>query len=165
MPVIFTEGKLQFTFNNVVSARKFDGADHGLGHCMRAVDFIVELGDRYYFIEVKDPQSYPASADNYLQDFTSERIDEDLKRKYRDSFLYEWASGRADKPIYYLMLIGLDTLTSQHLYARQNAMEGKLPLLKHAPPKWTRSIIAGCGVFNIDAWNRRFPNYPVQRLP
>ena len=33
----FTEDDLQITFPNVVSARKFDGPDHGLSHCMMAV--------------------------------------------------------------------------------------------------------------------------------
>lgn len=35
----FTENDLRTTFTNVVSARKFDGLDHGLSHCMKAVDF------------------------------------------------------------------------------------------------------------------------------
>ena len=42
-------------------------------------------------------------------------IDEDLKYKYRDSFLYEWAAGRVDKPVDYLILIALDSLTVTEL--------------------------------------------------
>ncbi len=87
----FTEDDLQITFTNVVSARKFDGLDHGLSHCMKAVDFIVELPDHYLYIEFKDPQN-PAGSDPeggaYLQRFKKGQIDEDLKYKYRDSFLY-----------------------------------------------------------------------------
>ena len=165
MSIILTEGKLQFTFNNVISARKFDDSTHRLSQCMKAVDFVVERGDCYQFIEVKDPQACPSSAANYIQSFASGQIDEDFKYKYRDSFLYEWASGRADKHIYYLMLIGLDTLTNQHLYSRQRAMEAKLPLLSRAVPQWIRPIVKGCGVFNIADWNQRFPDYPVRRLP
>ena len=52
----FTEDNLQVTFNNVVQARR-DGIGHGLTHCMKAVDFIVELHDRYLFIEFKDPDN------------------------------------------------------------------------------------------------------------
>lgn len=165
MSIILTEGRLQFTFNNVVDARKFDGSAHGLSDCMKAVDFIVERDDRYLFIEVKDPQACPSSIDGYRESFISGQIDEVFKYKYRDSFLYEWASGRADKPIYYLMLIGLDTLTGRHLHTRQRAMEGKLPSARRNIPQWARPIVTGCGVFNIAAWNRRFPDYPVQRLP
>ena len=43
-----TEGDLQITFNNAIVCRKFDDhLAHGLSHCMKAVDFIVELHDRY----------------------------------------------------------------------------------------------------------------------
>ena len=51
----FTEDDLQVTFNNVVHARRFDDSSHGLSHCMKVVDFVVELHDRYLFIEFKDP--------------------------------------------------------------------------------------------------------------
>ena len=52
----FTEGDLRVEFRNVVAARKFDGGDHGLSHCMQAVDFVVERSDSYLFVEFKDPQ-------------------------------------------------------------------------------------------------------------
>lgn len=165
MSIILTEGQLQFTFNNVLDVRKFDDSTHGLSDCMKAVDFIVERVDRYQFIEVKDPQAYPSSVADYIQRFTSGQIDEEFKYKYRDSFLYELASGRAKKPIHYFMLIGLDMLTVQQLHNRQKEMEGKLPLQGRDIPQWIRPIVEGCGVFNIAAWNWRFPDYPVQRLP
>ena len=41
-----TEGELEFVFESAVSARKFDGPDHDLSHCMKAVDFIVEFQDQ-----------------------------------------------------------------------------------------------------------------------
>lgn len=44
---VLIEGNLQITIPGAVQARKFDdGASHGLTHCMKAVDFIVELADR-----------------------------------------------------------------------------------------------------------------------
>ena len=50
---VFTERGLEITFNNVLDARKFE--DHGFTQ-MKAVDFVVELPDRYLFIEFKDPE-------------------------------------------------------------------------------------------------------------
>ena len=93
---VFTEGNLEITFNNVVSASKFE--DHGLT-CMKAVDFLVELPDRFLFIEFKDPQSPQAKnpSSEYESKFKSGKLDQNLKYKYRDSFLYEWAEGRATK--------------------------------------------------------------------
>ena len=165
MSIILTEGQLQFTFNNVISARKFDDSTHGLSNCMKAVDLIVERDDRYLFIEVKDPQAYPPSIADYIEDFIVGRVDEGFKYKYRDSFLYEWASGRADKPIYYFMLIGLDILTPEQLLARQAAMETKLPSIERGIPQWTRPIVTRCSVFNVATWNQHLPDYPVRRLP
>lgn len=94
---VLTEGSLQITIPSGIPARKFDDVNHGLAHCMKAVDFIIELSDRYLFIEFKDPQHPQSNATDrrkFIQKFLSGHIDEDFKYKYRDSFLYEWASGK-----------------------------------------------------------------------
>jgi hypothetical protein len=164
-----TEGDLRITITeDVVNARKFDGpANHSLSHCMKAVDFIVELADLYLFIEIKDPQDPQVPSrglKSFVQEFQSGQIDEDFKYKYRDSFLYEWASGRANKPIHYLILIGLDTLSNLSLLDRRRALERNLPLLGTNSSAWIRPIANFCGVFNIESWNRSFPDYQVTRL-
>ncbi|MCY4652643.1 MAG: hypothetical protein OXC95_05705 [Dehalococcoidia bacterium] len=162
-----TERDIQITFSEgVVDARKFDDSSHGLSHCMKAVDFIVELADRYLFIEVKDPQAPQVPGqrlEEFIQEFLSGEIDEELKYKYRDSFLYEWASGRANKPIHYLILVGFDRLTDAILIDTTRALQRILPLLGPGASAWTRPIASFCGVFNIESWNRTFPDYPVTR--
>lgn len=168
MPTLLTEGNLQITIADtagIVNWRKFDGPEHRLSHCMQGVDFIIELSDRYQFIEIKDPQHPQSSASDYGQRFNQGGIDRDFVYKYRDTFLYELASGRADKPIYYLMLIALDTLKPADLQTRQRAMQSKLPLLGPGGRQWRRPIVKDCAVFNMDAWNRHLPQYPVTRTP
>ncbi len=162
---VLEEGSLQVSFD--VPAWKFDGSTHGLSHCMKAVDFIVELPDRYLFIEFKDPDNPGAKAKDrseFISRFEGGQIDEDLKCKYRDSFLYEWAAGRAEKPIHYLVLVAIEGLREPELMARANALGRKLPLLGPQSGSWTRSIVSTCHVFNIASWNRMFPNYPVTRV-
>ena len=61
--MIFTEGDLEIDIPDVVSGGKFDGAGHGLNRCMEAVDFVVELADRYLFVKLKDPQHPLREAD------------------------------------------------------------------------------------------------------
>ncbi len=159
---VFTEGGLQITFNNVLDVRKFE--DHGLT-IMKAVDFLVELPDRYLFIEFKDPEdsgAFPVNADP-VQAFRRGELDQDLKYKYRDSFLYEWATGKTDKPSYYYVLVALRWLSTAHLTRRTAALKQALPV--GVPSEWLRSIVSDCGVFNIASWNRNFPDYPVRRLP
>ncbi len=166
-----TEGNLQITFPRGANARKFDDESHGLSHCMKAVDFIVELTDRVSFIEIKDPEHPCAPSEDrkaFLEKFQSERLDKDLVYKFRDSFLYEWACERIDKPIDYWILIASETLTKAHLGPRTEAIKRKLPLSRELPEsakkQWKREIVAKCGVFNICTWNKYFPNYPVKRI-
>lgn len=164
---VFNEGELQLTVHGAVDARKFDDNDvHGLSHCMKAVDFVIELDDRYLFVEFKDPQSSrsgEAERKAYIRNFQAGRLDEDLKHKYRDSFLYEFAAGRADKPIDYLILIALNTLTDPLLRARKRQLERKLPVRGPEGRAWPRPFVRSCTVFNIDSWNRHLPKYPVER--
>ncbi len=49
----FTEGDLRIDFSGATGGRKFDGPDHRLSHCMKAVDLVVELPDHYLFVEVE----------------------------------------------------------------------------------------------------------------
>ena len=165
MTTVLQERDLQITINHAEAARRFDGPDHRLTHCMKAVDFVIELSDRLLFVEFKDPQ-HPGATSQSRQDFInnlqSGSLDEELKYKYRDSFVYEWAAGRASKPIYYMVLIALDTLTSADLDRRTNDLKRKLPA--RVPSNWVRSIVQDCAVFNLDSWNARFPNFQVSRL-
>ena len=164
---VFTEGDLQITVSDAVSVRKFDDDAHGLSHCMKAVDFIIELPDRFLFIEFKDPDAPnipPPDRAEFVESLIAGRRDEDFKYKYRDSFLYEWAAGRADKPVYFLALIAQHDLSPGDMTRRTAALEQILPLRLPESVTWTRPIVDGCGVFNIATWNRYFPDYPVTRL-
>ena len=163
------EGNLQITFPQGAQARKFDdGASHGLSHCMKAVDFIVEEADRVSFIELKDPEhpnAKEARRNKFIQKFQSGNLDEDLKYKYRDTFLYQWAAERVDKPIDYWVIIALDTLTEAELSARTDDLKRKLPLKGPPSGEWKRPIVTDCMVFNIDTWNRHQPRFPLSRIP
>ena len=164
---VFTEGKLQLTVNDAVTARKFDDHSHGMSHCMKAVDFVIEHDDHYVFIEFKDPQNpgdEESEADNFIEQFKSGKIDEDFKYKYRDSFLYEWMSGRAEKPIDYFVLFALDSLETALLSRRTDDMNRKLPLPGPGGQAWCRPFVRSCAVFNIASWNKNLPQYPVVRL-
>lgn len=162
------EGNIEITFPATAKARKFDDASHGLSHCMKAVDFIAELSDRYYFIEFKDPHKPgvpPKQREEYVKKFLAGSIDEELKYKYRDSFLYEWAAGRVEKPIHYLVLVAIDSLTDADLLARTDDLKRKIPLSCPISGSWQRSFVASCAVFNIAAWNKHVSACPVSRIP
>jgi len=161
------EGNLELKLPAGIKGRKFDDEHHGLSHCMKAVDFIVELPDRLFFIEVKDPGDPHAAAkrrEAFINRFQSGELDEDLKYKYRDTFLYEWASGNVNKPVYYLIVVAVSTLTPAELLARTEELQRKLPVNGPTSGAWKRQIAAGCSVFNIETWNKNLKDYPVTRI-
>lgn len=162
------EDDLKVTLPAGTTSRKFDDETHGLSHCMKAVDFIVELADRVLFIEFKDPDNptaaHPQNPAEFIKGFLSGRLDADLQYKYRDSYLYEMASGRADKPVYYFVLIGAQALSDADLLARTDALKNKLPVLGVNGKAWKKPFVAGCAVMNLQAWNRALPNYPASRV-
>lgn len=165
---VLSERDLRITLPAGVTGRKFDdGSTHSLTHCMKAVDFIVELDDRTLFIEFKDPDDPAAAPERqqlFMEEYRSGALDNKLKAKYRDSFLYEWGSGRVSKPIYYLVLIGASALTEADLLARTDALRRQIPVLGPSDKPWKKSFVAGCAVMNIAAWNKALPQYPVSRL-
>ena len=132
---------------------------------MKAVDFIVELHDRYLFVEVKDPldpQATRTRTRHFLNRFNSGAIDESLKYKFRDSFLYEWASGRTTKPVDYFVII--DGVSKPLLLRRTEALKRNIPDLGPNGKQWSSRFVHRIGVFDIAAWNRKFPDYQIVRL-
>ena len=164
----FNEGDFQLDFSDprVLSARKFDNDDHDLSHCMKAVDFVIELDDHYIFIEVKNPDHPKATSETQkkfclkLRDGT---LCNDLKYKYRDSFLYEWATGRANKPIDYYILIAMRSLSEADLCNATDQLARQLPTSKAQAESWTRPVVRYCSVLNLEKWQEKLPHYPVTR--
>lgn len=163
-----------FDFPDALSAFIFDEQDstqahfHGLSHAMKAVDCIVELPTRFLFIEVKH---FPVP-DDYMLDIGSNYTEgkrknkhlnsliENLKYKYRDSWLYRWAEEKVNKPIFYLCLLTLENAQVNFL---QKQLKHQLPV-GCAAARWRREIAWDCLVLNLDRWKHNFPQWPVQRL-
>ena len=154
-----TEGTLRITFKGAVGGRKFDDpATHGLSHCMKAVDFIVEFPDSYLFVEIKDPPSY----EEYRGQVKRRGLVESLRYKFRDSFIYEWASDRANKPIDYFILI--TQMDRDLLGLVSDNLKKQIPVRVRRSIRWSRPLVNRFGVFNMDTWNARVPDCPVSRV-
>ena len=149
----FTDAKKVFIFDEKT---KTEPNYHGLSHAMKAVDIIVELEEKYLFIEVKDffnPSLYDDN--NHFN-----KLRENLKYKYRDTWLYQWAEGKTNKPIIYLCLLELKT---GHTNRMTKEMRKQLPL-STCGPRWCNEISGGCSVLNLELWNKRFTAWSVSRL-
>ena len=129
------EGDLRVTLPGQGRATKFDDpANHGVSHCMKAVDFVVEFKRRILFLEIKDPGHPCARSANrrsFLAAFKSDQLDGDLVQKYRDSLLYEWACDNIGKPIHYWILgestVSVRPSSRQDLRAQEKAAVGDWP--------------------------------------
>lgn len=160
--MILKEGDIEFDFRGALDAFKFDEQDktkpkfHGLSHCMKAVDFVVEYDDHYLFVEIKDPTEptrYDSARDK------SELI-RNLTTKFRDTFIYRWAENKLDKPVRYQCLVELDN--AQTLYLMKQ-LKNQLPVNKQ-PGRWAKSLVQLCAVSNMATWNSSYQNIPVSRL-
>ncbi|MDP8239513.1 MAG: hypothetical protein P9X24_10520 [Candidatus Hatepunaea meridiana] len=163
------ENDLQFDFSKALKpARRFDDENHGLSHCMKAVDFIIELNDKILFIEVKDPQ-HPRVSKEELTRFlaklkSKELVNKELIPKCRDSFLYEYAMNNLGKPVFYYVLIAIDALTKAELFYQTDILRKHIPVEGIPENPWQNRFIEGCMVMNIDTWNLYLPEYPVSRI-
>lgn len=164
---ILAEEDLQISLPSGYSGRKFDEeTSHGLSHCMKAVDFIVETKDRTLFIEFKDPDNPCASIKDknaFIRKFMGGAIDSDLKTKCRDSWLYEFAAGRTQKPVYYLVLIAASSLSEAELLTRTEALQRQIPIMGPNARAWENPFVTGCAVMNLATWNRLIPDIPATR--
>ena len=160
-----SEGDLRLTLPGPVNGRTFDDAQHGLSHCMRAVDWILDLPERTCFVEVKDPEARGAKdhkqSNHFLQSFLAGKLTPDLVAKFRDSFLYEWACNRVHKPISYYVVVASEALDDAQLLTRTDELKRRLPV--GTPASWTRAMAHDCCVFNVAKWNDAFPEYSLSR--
>ena len=165
---VIIEGDIRISLPDHVVARKFDdNSSHGLSHCMKAVDYIIELLDRVVFLEFKDPDHPKAETDKqiaFFEKLRSGKIDNELKTKFRDSFLYEWAYGRTEKPIHYWVLLSAEKLDSNQLLSRTEALKKQLPVHGPAGKPWKNAFVASCLVMNLAAWNKQLLDFPATRI-
>ncbi len=164
------ERDLWFDFSQAGLAYKFDSQDHGLGHCLKAVDFVVEWPRQLWLIEVKDPESgsIPAAIKEEVRGGFQQKlesgplIEKHLFPKLRDSLIYlSMERGIADKPLRYLVLIGLERLEPPML----DSLKGRL---------WRQDWVAGPRrgwrksfdviMLTPSLWNRVLPYCPVTRI-
>ncbi|MGM0419216.1 MAG: hypothetical protein ACQEQS_10885 [Thermodesulfobacteriota bacterium] len=160
--MILREGSLEFYFSDAINCFKFDETDknshyyHGLSHCMKAVDFIVELEKDYLLVEVKDFYS----PDEYEESDKFNTLANILKEKFRDTFLYRYAENKIDKPVHYLCLVNLDN-------ALVSSLMKKIKIIVPQgirSNRWERPLVKSCIVANTERWNSRFPKWKITRV-
>lgn len=163
----------QFAFSDALTAFKFDSkkkSDPNY-HCapMKAVDVIAEFAKAYVFIEIKnfknvaryDESTATSSAGRKIKNKALNSLKEDLKYKYRDSFLYRYAESKADKPIHYICILNL---SPSLLYGLEKILSKELPV-GLVDPRWQTSLAESCIMVNESMFNSMFPKWSMSPLP
>ena len=166
------EKDLYFDFSNAESAVKFDSKDHGLSKVMKAVDFVVEWKDQFWLVEVKDPEDSnipPKYQDEKRKDFfekiqSRSLIYAELFPKFIDSLIYLGLDhGIPGKSMYYLTLIGISSLKPSHFKALSDTLLQHYDGCLNGPTGgWSKGF--SVQMFNLELWNRAFPQCPVTRI-
>ncbi len=164
--ITLEEGDLRLDLPDPVTGRKFDDAAHGLSHCMSAVDWIVELATKTCFVEVKDPDNPAAKrhgqSREFVDGFLSGELDKNLRTKFRDTFLYEWACDRVGKPILYVVIVASSAMDDAQRITRMDSLRRELPV--GTPDPWKRPVAKDCMVVGVETWNKSFPELRLSRL-
>ncbi len=163
-----------FDFPDALEAFVFDEKDkskpnyHGMP--MKAVDIMVELDNKYLYIEIKE-YGDDAEFDCFLADEGleptegrkhSRHLKNYLKYKFRDTFLYRYAEEKVDKPIVYVCLLNdFDNAQSVQL---NKQLRNELPVGRKANSRWKRELAINCHVLNLKKWNEVFQTWPAERL-
>ena len=172
MGEILVEDELEFDFSHALNATHFDGINHRMSHCMKAVDFLVEWDDEFWFVEVKDP-----SASNIPGPYRSRQVSsfidkmknktlfsDELGPKLKDSFLYRHLQDKLpDKSLKYYVLLAIERLDDALLTYSIDNLKRYTCLLGPDNSAWPNKYIEGVAVFNEKTWNEKLARCPVRR--
>jgi hypothetical protein len=173
MGKVLSEGELVFDFSAAINSDQFDDKDtHKLSHCMKAVDFIVEWDNEFWFVEVKDPSNSKIPSEirrNELKKFIAKINNEtlfsnELGPKIKDSFLYLHLSKKLpSKPMKYLVLLAIGNLDPALLLRSMEDLKRSSCLLGPGNSAWENHYVEEALVFNEQTWNEKLKKCPVKR--
>ncbi len=171
---LLKEGELEFDFRSAIKAEHFDDeTSHGMSHCMKAVDFLVEWPDSLWLVEVKDPsmRSIPDHEKERQKDIFIDKLErtvlfsQELGPKVKDSFLYLYLGDLLpDKPLSCFVLLALESLTPRDLTFSSKQLRKSSCLLGPSHSIWQNQYIEHAFVFNLKSWNNHLPQCPVRRV-
>lgn len=161
----------EFNFPNAIEAYKFDETDnmsphhHGVAH-FKAVDVMVELPDKYLFIEIKtyeDFRKLEEKPDRYDGYSPSVELRRNLVGKYRDTFIYRYCEDKLDKEIFYICLLNFDAALRDR-FAKE--LRKHIPAGKGNARRWRKKFLPKENLIVVDenSWNRNLSDWGTCHL-
>ncbi len=162
--------ELQFSFPDELKWEELDRQGVKLPVQMKFVDLVIEREADVLLVEIKDP-SHSKSPDkqrnSYLKRLSDNSVlTQELTPKARDSYVFLHLMERDNKPLKYVVLIGLDAFNADKQKAILFGFKDRLlaDIRCEAYEAWKRKHIADCVVLSVESWNEQFPEWPVTRL-
>lgn len=164
------EQQLEFSFPDNVNWEKLDRSGAKLPNGMSFVDLIIIRSEDLLMVEIKDP-SNSRTPDKERQKYlirlqNNEILTQELTPKARDSYTFLHLMMRDDKPIKYIVLLGLDAFGAGVEKALLTNFKDRLlgDIQNECDVPWKRQHVADCAVLSIDDWNKYFADWPVKRM-
>lgn len=159
---VLTEKDLEFDFGSALEAIVFDDDALHNPSTIKRVDFIAEFNDRFVFLEIKDPdQPGAANPEAFKTKLLTGNLIPDLAGKYRDSSWFRTLSGKATKPIHYVVLLSMASLDPALLLTKQDQLKSSLPITH---TDWSAPCAAGCIILNLEQYKKQYGQNSVRRL-
>jgi hypothetical protein len=165
----FREGRFSFDFEKSLSASKADLPYlNGLG----GVDFVVELEDRFIFVEVKDLDNKRVPSNERLEWIEKLKITKDnpflndLGVKFKDTVLRKWAKNvELDKPVYYIIILQFDAIDALQKTKLAEDLSGKLPTCINEKYGFCKNLqIKRREILSVEEWQDKYSEFPVKEV-
>lgn len=166
----YSEKQLHFFFPDNLGWEELDRQDVQLPMGMQLVDLVIERECDTLMIEIKDPSDTRAKdkdRNKYLKRLKDNSvITTELTPKARDSYTWLHLMERDEKPIKYIVLLGLDAFEPQEQKAVLGNFKDRLlaNLRKENEAPWKRKYVQDCVVLTVDMWNKVFSDWPLKRI-
>lgn len=169
--VLYVESELNFSFPDTLKWEELDQQGITLPKGLALVDLVIERDEDVLIVEIKDPSDTKAKEKQQKQYIkrleNGSVITDELTPKARDSYTFLHLMERDDKPIKYIVLLGLDAFDDTTQNAVLANFKDRLlgQIRKETVLPWKKEHIKDCAVMTIETWNQRFNQWQIIRVP
>ena len=151
---VLVEDDLEFNFGPALNAIVFDDDNLHNPSTIKRVDFIAEFNDKFVFLEIKDPdRPGAANPEAFKTKLLGGNLIPDLAGKYRDSIWFRTLSGKATKPVHYVVLLSMASLEPALLLTKQDELKRSLPITH---TDWSAPCVQACVILNLEQYKKQF---------
>lgn len=165
----FIEGEYCFDFVNSIAAFKADEPTY----CgLLGVDFIVELSDKFLFVEVKNIDNTKTSNEErkkWMEQLKTQKNSPflfEMGVKFKDTILRNWANENYfNKPIWYIVLLQFNRINAATRVWFTEQLSGYLPTCFNKRNGFTKVVqIKKRAVLNINEWHKAYPEFSITAI-